>query len=310
MQVTSQPGQLPLPLPLPGTPRGALSRLYARPLASPSNHSLSDGSGRQRDGSPVHTPSPRTARSPLTLLTGPNSRTSSPGKVGPATPQAASGCGPRPGAILVGHRDGGTAGIGTMHGGTTMVLNGACPAPSQAQAGTSSPRSGCDLSGLPLPAHGTSLGAAGGAGTGAAAGTGYDSATHWQTARSESPAALLPLIPITTLRREGSCGVGAFGEVYRAFWSGGRTRVAVKANGLACTDTAAIENERALYELLLVNPHPSVLPVYGICTDAPDGRLRLVMRVCEKGSLFSLLVEQRWEVRGHVSITMRACHCT
>ena len=35
----------------------------------------------------------------------------------------------------------------------------------------------------------------------------------------------------------------------------------------------------------VLHPHDNILPVYGICTDAPDGKVRLVMRYCEKGSL-------------------------
>ncbi len=38
----------------------------------------------------------------------------------------------------------------------------------------------------------------------------------------------------------------------------------------------------------------------GICTDAPDGKLRLIMRVCEKGGLDAFLTEVvKWEVRCH-----------
>jgi hypothetical protein len=65
--------------------------------------------------------------------------------------------------------------------------------------------------------------------------------------------------------------------------------VAAKRNGTDCEDLAAIDNERSLYEKLMANPHDHVLPVYGICTDAPDGKVRLVMKYCEKGSLDALL---------------------
>jgi serine/threonine protein kinase len=61
--------------------------------------------------------------------------------------------------------------------------------------------------------------------------------------------------------------------------------VAVKCNGTNCADVAAIDNERRLYDKLLLHPHENILPVYGICVDAPDGKVRLVMRYCEKGSL-------------------------
>jgi hypothetical protein len=70
-------------------------------------------------------------------------------------------------------------------------------------------------------------------------------------------------------------------------WKG--VLVAAKRNGTDCEDTAAIDNERSLYEKLMANPHDHVLPVYGICTDAPDGKVRLVMKLCEKGSLDALL---------------------
>ena len=72
-------------------------------------------------------------------------------------------------------------------------------------------------------------------------------------------------------------------------WLAKGITVAVKRNGTECVDTAAIDNERSLYEKLMANPHDHVLPVYGICTDAPDGKVRLVMKLCEKGSLDALL---------------------
>ena len=77
-------------------------------------------------------------------------------------------------------------------------------------------------------------------------------------------------------------------------WLAKGITVAVKRNGTECVDTAAIDNERSLYEKLMANPHDHVLPVYGICTDAPDGKVRLVMKLCEKGSLDALL-------RGHAA---------
>ena len=65
--------------------------------------------------------------------------------------------------------------------------------------------------------------------------------------------------------------------------------VAVKCNGTTCADAAAIDNERRLYDKLLLHPHENILTVYGICTDALDGKVRLVMRFCEKGSLDDFL---------------------
>jgi hypothetical protein len=61
--------------------------------------------------------------------------------------------------------------------------------------------------------------------------------------------------------------------------------VAVKCNGAACGDTATIDNERQLYDKLLLHPHENILTVYGMCSDAPDGKVRLVMKYCVKGSL-------------------------
>ncbi len=73
-------------------------------------------------------------------------------------------------------------------------------------------------------------------------------------------------------------------------WRG--VAVAVKLNGTNSTDTAAIDNERRLYELLLANPHENIVPVYGICTDGPGDQVRLVMKYCEKGSLDNFLAKQ------------------
>jgi hypothetical protein len=40
--------------------------------------------------------------------------------------------------------------------------------------------------------------------------------------------------------------------------------------------------------------------VYAICADAPDGKVRLVMRFCEKGSLDSHLTERARHEVGHM----------
>ena len=55
-------------------------------------------------------------------------------------------------------------------------------------------------------------------------------------------------------------GVGAFGTVQKMKLPSGAP-VAVKANGVACSDTAAIENERVLFQRLLLEPHPNILQV-------------------------------------------------
>ena len=87
-------------------------------------------------------------------------------------------------------------------------------------------------------------------------------------------------------------GSGSFGDVSLAWWEGGQTEVAVKANGVDCADAAAIDNERQLLEVLLLKPHKNVVTVYGICTDAPDGGVQLVMDYCVSGSLDGVLKSQ------------------
>jgi hypothetical protein len=46
------------------------------------------------------------------------------------------------------------------------------------------------------------------------------------------------------------------------------------------------------FELVLVSPHENIVSVYGICTDAPDSSLRIVMRLCVK-SVWDLLQQHR-----------------
>ncbi len=99
----------------------------------------------------------------------------------------------------------------------------------------------------------------------------------------------LPLVPWTALAHLRKLGAGAFGDVSLMDWSARGLTVAVKCNGTDCIDGAAIDNERRLYELLLTNPHDNILPVYGICTDAPDGMVRLLMKYSAKGSLSDYL---------------------
>ncbi len=73
-------------------------------------------------------------------------------------------------------------------------------------------------------------------------------------ARPAAAGARLPNIPFADLVAEGALGEGSFGTVTLMSWAArGGTMVAVKCNGKACTDEAAIENERALYSLLLVS---------------------------------------------------------
>ncbi len=92
-------------------------------------------------------------------------------------------------------------------------------------------------------------------------------------------------MPHAHLTHPRRLGKGAFGDVDLAEYMERGLTVAVKCNGTNCADAAAIDNERRLYDKLLLHPHDNILPVYGICTDAPDGKVRLVMKYCEKGSL-------------------------
>jgi hypothetical protein len=106
----------------------------------------------------------------------------------------------------------------------------------------------------------------------------------------------LPLIPWADLTYVRDLGRGYFGIVTEMMWRG--TPVAVKHNGRDAEDSGALENELGLYARLARRPHPNVLPVYGACTDGPSGKVRLVMRLCEKGSLDTHLVGvAKWEVR-------------
>jgi hypothetical protein len=120
-------------------------------------------------------------------------------------------------------------------------------------------------------------------------------------AAGTTPATRLPLVPWTDLAFRRHLGKGAFGDVALMAWARRGLTVAVKCNGTTCADGDAIDNERRLYELLKDNPHENIVPVYAICTDAPDGKVRLVMRFCEKGSLDSYLVgTARHEVGGEL----------
>jgi hypothetical protein len=71
---------------------------------------------------------------------------------------------------------------------------------------------------------------------------------------------LLHRVKWTSLKLVKKLGAGAFGAVQKMKLPNG-TPVAVKANGVTCSDTAAIENERVLYDRLLLEPHPNILQV-------------------------------------------------
>ena len=98
-------------------------------------------------------------------------------------------------------------------------------------------------------------------------------------------------------------GKGSFGEVHLAYWVDGHCEAAVKANGVDCANAAAIDNEQRLLEVLLRRPHRNILVVYGICVDAPDGAVRLVMAYCPGGSLDEYLAT--FQAPGPVCICYR-----
>jgi hypothetical protein len=91
---------------------------------------------------------------------------------------------------------------------------------------------------------------------------------------------------------------GAFGDFRLAEWRPRGLKVVV-TDGHDLWYTGALGRQRRAFEEagLLTHPHGNVVQVYGICTDAPDGKLRLVMQHCEAGSLFDYLVRKRVEVR-------------
>ncbi len=73
----------------------------------------------------------------------------------------------------------------------------------------------------------------------------------------------------------------------------------MKLSGFQAENKEALAREIALYEVLLKNPHPGVVQVLGVCKDAPDWHVRLVMRLCTKGSLESMLMKWAVKVRGY-----------
>jgi hypothetical protein len=63
-----------------------------------------------------------------------------------------------------------------------------------------------------------------------------------------SPGPCLPVIPfedLSPVQGGEALGAGAFGTVQEMLWRG--TPVAVKLNGVQCTDTDAIVNEQTLW---------------------------------------------------------------
>ncbi len=84
--------------------------------------------------------------------------------------------------------------------------------------------------------------------------------THWQASSASGPlytthgasattaGPRLPLIPHASLKPRSLGPSGAFGELEFMEWLAKGIMVAVKRNGTECVDTAAIDNERRLYE--------------------------------------------------------------
>jgi hypothetical protein len=137
-------------------------------------------------------------------------------------------------------------------------------------------------------AGGGGAGAAGSGGVGGAFEGGGGSAA----ADGGGHLAYIPFVKLSKVKRLGS---GAFGDVWHYTWAG--TDAAVKLSGVSAGDREALAREIALYEVLLKNPHPGVVQVLGVCVDAPDGQVRLVMRLCAKGSLESMLKQRAIKVR-------------
>jgi hypothetical protein len=76
-------------------------------------------------------------------------------------------------------------------------------------------------------------------------------------------------------------GEGAVGSVYKATHRS--VTVAVKVTSDYTVDVGSLRREVELYDL--IGRQENVATLFGVCTDAPDGRLRLVMEYCELGSL-------------------------
>jgi serine/threonine protein kinase len=99
----------------------------------------------------------------------------------------------------------------------------------------------------------------------------------WRRASRRRKQQHLVDISIHDLRELQTVGGGAFGQVQRAMWTN-NAEVAVKQNGKTCLDRTAIDDERRVLECLA--PHVNVVRVFGLCVDAPDGNLRIVMEMC------------------------------
>jgi hypothetical protein len=87
--------------------------------------------------------------------------------------------------------------------------------------------------------------------------------------------------------------------------------VAVKCTSIDSADPEAILNEGLLFQRVMNWPHPCVVQVLGLCTDAPDGALRLVMKYYERGDLNDVLVAARPLVSAPLTAADRSTlHCS
>ncbi len=120
---------------------------------------------------------------------------------------------------------------------------------------------------------------------------------HLQAASS-----VLPIILFADLRDQRVIGKGAFGEV-RSAKRGGVEQVVVKTTRVGAFNKASIAKELGF--LRDIPPSSHVARILGVCVDAPDGELGIVMDYCEHGSLASFMKKQR-KVR---NVCVRVCVC-
>ncbi len=115
---------------------------------------------------------------------------------------------------------------------------------------------------------------------------GSDQSRH----RNDSTLATIPYRDLTARGGDAEAiGRGAAGTVFAALWRGDTAVAVKKRRGVSSSDAAAVDNERRLLQTLARLPHANVVTVFGLCVDAPDGDLRIVMELCEWGSLEDFL---------------------
>jgi hypothetical protein len=119
----------------------------------------------------------------------------------------------------------------------------------------------------------------------------------FQTTAME-PESRVPVVAWGSLSNPRPLGSGFFGDVSMMDWAARGLTVAVKCNGINQDDADSIRNESRLYDKLLTSPHDNILPLYGVCTDAPDGKVRLLMKLSARGSVSAFLKSKRPEVSG------------